>query len=234
MKKGFTLAEVLITLGIIGIVAAMTLPALINHYKKRETVEKLKASYSILNNALESAKVDYGTDIKNWNLYPYDDPIQNADYFAEHYLLPYLKVVKDCKESTENKCGFLETPLNNFSLTSFRTGRSFVLANGAFIVVYMDQRDNEKNWSIFIKININGVNSRTTIVGRDIFVLQLGGARMKQNWNKLYPYAYSIGFDRDDYKTMDGTGCNKNGNGSTCFSLILHDGWQIKDDYPWK
>uniref|UniRef100_UPI004028355B prepilin-type N-terminal cleavage/methylation domain-containing protein n=1 Tax=Candidatus Scatousia sp. TaxID=3085663 RepID=UPI004028355B len=234
MKKGFTLAEVLITLGIIGIVAAMTLPALINHYKKRETVEKLKASYSILNNALESAKVDYGTDIKNWNLSPYDDPIQNADYFAEHYLLPYLKVVKDCKESTENKCGFLETALNKLSLTSFRTGRSFVLANGAFIVVYT-QKDNEnKRNNIYIKININGVNSRTTIVGRDIFVLQLGGARMKQNWNKLYPYAYSIGSERDVYKTMDGTGCNKNGNGSTCFSLIIHDGWEIKDDYPWK
>ena len=35
MKKGFTLAEVLITLGIIGIVAAMTLPALVGRYKKK-------------------------------------------------------------------------------------------------------------------------------------------------------------------------------------------------------
>lgn len=82
-----------------------------------------------MNNALASAKLDYGTDITNWNLYPYDNPIQNADYFAEHYLLPYLKVVKDCRESTEHKCVFLETALNNLSITSVRTGRSFVLSN---------------------------------------------------------------------------------------------------------
>ena len=34
-KKGFTLAEVLITLGIIGVVAAMTMPSLINNYKDK-------------------------------------------------------------------------------------------------------------------------------------------------------------------------------------------------------
>lgn len=44
MKKGFTLAEVLITLGIIGIVAAMTLPTVINDSTERETVAKVKNS----------------------------------------------------------------------------------------------------------------------------------------------------------------------------------------------
>ena len=42
MKKAFTLAEVLITLGIIGVVAAMTMPSLIQNYKERETVSKVK------------------------------------------------------------------------------------------------------------------------------------------------------------------------------------------------
>ena len=41
-KNGFTLAEVLITIGIIGIVAAMTLPAVIGNYKKQEVVSRLK------------------------------------------------------------------------------------------------------------------------------------------------------------------------------------------------
>lgn len=44
----FTLAEVLITLGIIGVVAAMTLPTLINNYRKQETIAKLKKVYSVL------------------------------------------------------------------------------------------------------------------------------------------------------------------------------------------
>lgn len=46
MKKAFTLAEVLITLGIIGIVAAMTLPALIGKYQKNQTLTQLKKAYT--------------------------------------------------------------------------------------------------------------------------------------------------------------------------------------------
>ncbi len=44
MRKGFTLAEVLITLGIIGIVAALTLPSLIQKYQEKVTLERLKKS----------------------------------------------------------------------------------------------------------------------------------------------------------------------------------------------
>ena len=45
--KGFTLAEVLITLGIIGVVSALTMPALVANYKKQEAVSKLKKSYTM-------------------------------------------------------------------------------------------------------------------------------------------------------------------------------------------
>ena len=51
MKKGFTLAEVLITLGIIGVVAAMTIPNLITHNQKEETVTKLRRAISVFNQA---------------------------------------------------------------------------------------------------------------------------------------------------------------------------------------
>lgn len=60
MKKGFTLAEVLITLGIIGIVAAMTLPTVINDSTERETVAKVKKFYSVMNQALLMAISKHG------------------------------------------------------------------------------------------------------------------------------------------------------------------------------
>ncbi|MDR1327072.1 MAG: prepilin-type N-terminal cleavage/methylation domain-containing protein [Heliobacteriaceae bacterium] len=50
-KKAFTLAEVLITLGIIGVVAALTIPSLIAKHKEKETVSKLKNIFSTLSNA---------------------------------------------------------------------------------------------------------------------------------------------------------------------------------------
>lgn len=50
-NKAFTLAEVLITLGIIGIVAAMTIPTLINNTNQKELITKFKKSFSALNSA---------------------------------------------------------------------------------------------------------------------------------------------------------------------------------------
>ena len=46
MRTGFTLAEVLITLGIIGVVAAMTIPILLGEYKKYVNVVTLRKAYS--------------------------------------------------------------------------------------------------------------------------------------------------------------------------------------------
>lgn len=53
-KQAFTLAEVLITLGIIGIVAAMTLPAVINKINMKHYIALLKEDYSILSQAHNS------------------------------------------------------------------------------------------------------------------------------------------------------------------------------------
>lgn len=66
-KFAFTLAEVLITLGIIGVIAALTVPTLVSKYKEKVTVTKLKKVNSILNNAMLSAINEYGT-IDNWGI----------------------------------------------------------------------------------------------------------------------------------------------------------------------
>ena len=60
MKKGFTLAEVLITLGIIGVVAAMTLPSVINKYRRNVVETRLAKFYSIMNQALARSKSEKG------------------------------------------------------------------------------------------------------------------------------------------------------------------------------
>ena len=59
-KFAFTLAEVLITLGIIGVVAAMTLPTLIQNYRKHEVETRLAKVYSVVNQAIKLSTVEYG------------------------------------------------------------------------------------------------------------------------------------------------------------------------------
>lgn len=68
-RSAFTLAEVLITLGIIGIVAAMTLPALINNHRDKELITRVKKTYSALNQALELAQAHYATPGDNSALF---------------------------------------------------------------------------------------------------------------------------------------------------------------------
>lgn len=51
--RGFTLAEVLITLGIIGVVAAMTLPALVNRTQGKELETGLQKAYSVIQKCIK-------------------------------------------------------------------------------------------------------------------------------------------------------------------------------------
>ena len=60
LKKGFTLSEVLITLVIIGIIAGLTVPVLIQHHKRVQTAAKLKKTYSAIAQAVKLAETEHG------------------------------------------------------------------------------------------------------------------------------------------------------------------------------
>ena len=58
IKKGFTLSEVLITLGIIGVVAALTIPGLITQYKAKRLHSQFMKSYSVIQQAFKQMSED--------------------------------------------------------------------------------------------------------------------------------------------------------------------------------
>ena len=89
MKRGFTLAEVLITLGIIGVVASMTMPVLIGSYKKKAAVSQLKKVYSSLLQSVEFSKLENG-DIADWNW-----SLGSYEFFMK-YLGSNFQIVQNC------------------------------------------------------------------------------------------------------------------------------------------
>lgn len=92
--KGFTLSEVLITLGIIGIVAALTIPTLISKYREKATITKVKESYSMLAQAYQFAVNENGSpDSWKFGSGMYDAVSHQK---AANYLKPYLKLSADC------------------------------------------------------------------------------------------------------------------------------------------
>ena len=60
-RIAFTLAEVLITLGIVGVVAALTLPVLISKYKHKELETRFKKSYSLISQASQGMEMELGS-----------------------------------------------------------------------------------------------------------------------------------------------------------------------------
>ena len=95
----FTLAEVLITLGVIGVVAALTMPALIAKYDEMVMVNKLKRTYSELANAIDLRKAELGTSDYAEQFNPKYSSMEQLEGFTK-----YLNVVEKCS-SSENKNG---------------------------------------------------------------------------------------------------------------------------------
>jgi prepilin-type N-terminal cleavage/methylation domain-containing protein len=96
IRRAFTLAEVLITLGVIGVVAALTMPSLITKYKEKEAVSKLKKVYATFGNAYTLAANENGTP-DNWYTNEGHRSVEAANRMVEVFL-PYLKVAKVCKQ----------------------------------------------------------------------------------------------------------------------------------------
>lgn len=77
MYWGFTLSEVLITLGIIGVVAALTIPTLVANYRKKVVVSKVKKAYSTLQQAVKLSEADNGS-CDSWDWVSFDDWYPNT------------------------------------------------------------------------------------------------------------------------------------------------------------
>lgn len=92
MKKAFTLAEVLITLGIIGVVAALTLPSVVQNFQKRSLEVATQKFYSVMLQAIKQYMADEGVDdLRQSSLIRYDDDsdetiIAKDDEFFKKYL----------------------------------------------------------------------------------------------------------------------------------------------------
>jgi len=103
MQKGFTLAEVLITLGIIGVVAAITIPGLISRYEEKTTVSRVLKTYATLDNAYKSLLDEYGSPV-TWEGISTDkrsNSLVVANLFATNIKLTNIchTTIKGCSEN---------------------------------------------------------------------------------------------------------------------------------------
>lgn len=233
-RTAFTLAEVLITLGIIGIVAAMTIPTLIANYKKTQYITGLKKEYATVNQSLMQMSVDAGCPGDLSCFFDSSDGKTMGDKIAK-----YFKVVKNCDISVHNcwpdtTSYYIDgsSPHSGEDTVGYGTFYKFITADGASIEFQFPQLNcNYSNAGSLKKIcmtnlyiDTNGLN-KPNIYGRDIFEFYV----ITDNGPTLYPQRgikdefYWINVHSCDYGYKGGT----NKLGYVCAARIMENSWQM-------
>lgn len=250
----FTLAEVLITLGIIGVVAAVTIPNLIANYQKTQYVTALKKAYTTTNQALQQMAADYGCvgDLKCTGLFSSTIPDQHNALGKA--LVKYFSTSKICGTDVNKGCWPVVTGSNydgsnpsdsvNFDARvtyKFITadGISFMIENfanncltdgtGGSTDFSMHKTNNMTQTCGFIRVDVNGLK-KPNLYGRDTFSFFIT--------NGKGPMLYPRGGADDKYGGADSSWRNGlSGNIVTCYpgyrygymctGRILEEGWQM-------
>ncbi len=218
-RQAFTLAEVLITLGIIGVVAALTIPTLVNNYRKKQFETGLKKEYSVLLQALDMYKQDNETPLKK------EDCATHAAF--KKAIQPYLKVLVDCGDEqagkyeakcvqngyyTQDKKYTYKTYSGNIANEDLFDDGQIILNDGSHLLF-----ENVGNGgAVFVSIDVNGYNKLPNKWGEDLFTFQL------MDDGKLLP----MGADGTDYKNKE-TYCSRTSlnifNGIACANRAIYD-----------
>jgi len=234
--KGFTLAEVLITLAIIGIIAAITIPSIVANHQKRELETRFAKAYRTANQAVNLSSVNHGS-IENWEWKDvYTDEEKNE--LVKKYFLPYLNVVKFCPIGTTG-CfpNQAYTGLNGTASHTYGDGKNptALLADGTSInfAIFPNYYSNNKK-TLAMDIDTNGFR-KPNVIGRDMFAINIYPAT-----GELLPHGInndgSSLNENGDYEkyTLDeiiNTGgahaCNPNNLGWFCGARIILEGFKM-------
>lgn len=210
-KSAFTLAEVLITLGIIGIVAAMTLPVLIQRNNNKITEARLKKFYSSINQAVILAEAQNGAKEDWWVNYTTAEEV-------EKWFMTYLGKNLQILRTDYNNAGFMIYFRDGSALKQMHVGTS------RDWLFYPQKAD-----KCIEKYGFVSVTQRDSL-GVCAFAFIFNPKSMEYHEKKGFePWKYAWDGKRDTL--LDGC---KSSNRYFCTALIQMNNWEIPKDYPHK
>lgn len=189
MKKplGFTLAEVLIVVGIIGIVAEMTIPPLVKDIQDTQYKAALKKNFSIFSQAYIKIATDNGGSFEN----ALSSCASDSDYTCfKNVFKPYLNYTKDCDSGTTTGNCFPSQiyHMNGSAANSYfrDNAAGFMLKDGTLVDMALADRDcnyprgtytTECGW---VSIDVNGFK-KPNKWGKDVYTFIIAKDRVRPN-----------------------------------------------------
>ena len=209
----FTLAEVLITLGIIGIVAAMTLPSVINSTKNKELEVALKKQYSVLSQALLKMQADGYCTI----------PECLSSTTLYQYIGTVTKNIKKCETGTEgcfqrsrDRHYTNYTKTNTYIVSDGLDDEQFYLVDGALVTCNVNHGSSAA--SAEISVDVNDYWKKPNALGHDVFIFKI---KNKGGTGVLVP-AGANG-ERPEHCSTTSSFAHAAYNGLTCAAKALSD-----------
>lgn len=219
----FTLAEVLVTLGIIGVVASLTMPVLIQNQKKQVVETRLQKFYSTINQVINLAEMDYGMRQDWYNLNSVNTDRNNElvpgntprTKWVNKYLVPYLKGATVEEVTFEG----ITRPIIYFA-----DGSALLCLHQASLSDWVYYTSNPYKCS--------GENfEHVWLYGKCSFKFIYNPSVQKTGYYKYMTNSfdtYTFGWDG----TTESLYSSCRSEGAYCTTLIQRNGWKIPDDYP--
>jgi len=248
-NNGFTLAEVLITLGIIGVVAAMTIPTLMNKTQNQEYMSGLKKLYSVTLQSLNQMSADRGCvgDLSCTGLFTTDP---KSTLVADE-LIKHFNVTKYCGDNPNSyattypggctfcsgvNCGWYKNWDGSSASPETWGGAFFTTLDGAIINIYnyesdckTDKGDNayDKTICAFIVFDVNGAKKPNTM-GRDSFWFYV--TNKPGGGIGLQPYGAKDDTSDWWWQQPNPNYCTSAGgskDGLYCTGRVIEEGWKM-------
>ena len=209
IKSAFSFAEILVTLMIIGVIAAMTIPALRKDSMNKTIATNLKKIYSEMNQATSLALANNSTN-RMYRTGLLDD----AAIFENEFIKKYFNVAQECEEGSADNCFGSSEILDD-------TNKTYILTSGIAIQFQYQTSYNTKDFNMNIIVDVNGPKSPNK-AGTDQFIMQMNGLGQTYLGSMLSTETSKSNYDNncasDDDYTM----------AWACAAKIQLDGWEIK------
>ena len=230
-KKGFTLAEVLITLGVIGLVAALTLPSMYNNHQKALIGKTLARSVELVEQGMLNIRQEAQLNSETGDTFETLSSIKKSDLGLSGS--SYITDSNAFYNSTKSFLGIENSDYDVTNISAFAgnldtnlkslyTAYKFNKLNA--IVAFQNKTGTTtSNDSIISRVIIdaNGAAKPNTF-GKDVFIFGL------TNSGTLIPAGTQKYADFDSKIPADGCSGSSVGNGTACAARVMADKWEIK------
>lgn len=213
--RAFTLAEVLVTLGIIGVVAAITMPTLIDNHQKKVAATRLEKFYSMMSQAVYQWVGDTGFIPGTTYKFP-ENTKYNGKGLEQWYNANLGKYIKSTSQ------------------VSTDSGMFVAFADGSGFNAYQSGGNMFFFFCIEAKYcNTQASSSEGYFDGKRTFLFDFVNGDFYASLPGQQNMSREELLRACKYGNSDNSEVSSKGRRHTCTRLIQIDGWQIKDDYPW-